>query len=548
MSEEPSETPGKSLTRKEFVAGSAAVGLGLVLAACNGDDEPKPAKAKSETAPLKDGLAEGMYGGPTGFEGAERYQYPLDSEEGRAIWALRRLRQDGQAPNTLRVVHRYPFIFTEPVIDGAPSHAQVLEEETGVRIEFIESGFIDFVEANRAAAANKDGSFDVVLAVTLGAPDLADAGLLRPLDDFVEEHRPSWLDPVFGYGGGAPVVNRLTKHRGETIIVPWRNHTHVWLYRADLLDDPAEQAAFENAYGRELRFPLTWDEHAEAAEFFHRPDDDPPVYGSIEMKSATYQHQNWAMRFVCSGNPNFFYFNEDGSANVNTEAGRATEEHRRSLGWSEPGALENQPTDNLAVLGSGNAFMTSTNIWMTNVGRREDLPFIDAVKGAVTPGRVIDGDLVRRAMPNSNFVFGVNAFADARRQEAAYLFIQWIAGARVNAWLTFAPSFVEPLHVYALEDPLVGAAYGQQPLTSLAQSMPRSGPTFDVLGGWNYWGALNDEVSEVLLDHQSAEQAMKNLEERWNKTTEEVGVERQIEAIASSKEGFATLVDEPPTS
>lgn len=387
MSEEGTETPGKNLTRREFVAGSAAVGLGLVLVACGGDDEPtSSAKPKSDTAPLKDGLADGMYGGPTGFEGAERYQYPLDSEEGRAIWALRRLRQDGEAPETLRVVHRNPQIFEEPFTDGATSHVQVFEEETGIKIEFIESGFIDFIEGNKAAAANRDGSFDVVFMWSQGAPDLADAGLLRPLDDFVEEHRPSWLDPEFGYAGGAPVVNRLTKHRGRTFMVPWRNPVHVWLYRADLLEDAAEQAAFGERYGRELRFPLTWDEQAEVAEFFHQPEADPPLYGSVEGKAVTNpQLVSWGMRFVSSGNPNVFFFNDDGSANVNTEAGiLATEEHRRSLQWSEPGALESDPLVQLSLYASGVGFMGDAFPWATNYGRflNPDSTFIERLKAA----------------------------------------------------------------------------------------------------------------------------------------------------------------------
>ena len=98
----------RPISRKGFLAGAGATSFGLLLAACGGggDEEAATTEAPPATteaadtgaadtgaaAPsseaLKEGLADGMYGGPTGFPGAERYQYPLDSEEGRAISAL----------------------------------------------------------------------------------------------------------------------------------------------------------------------------------------------------------------------------------------------------------------------------------------------------------------------------------------------------------------------------------------------------------------------------------------------------------------------------
>jgi multiple sugar transport system substrate-binding protein len=46
-------------------------------------------------------LAPGMIGGPTGFPGAERYQYGPDTPEGRAVEAARALRGAGQAPERI---------------------------------------------------------------------------------------------------------------------------------------------------------------------------------------------------------------------------------------------------------------------------------------------------------------------------------------------------------------------------------------------------------------------------------------------------------------
>ncbi|MGH9336285.1 MAG: twin-arginine translocation signal domain-containing protein, partial [Vicinamibacteria bacterium] len=140
------------INRRQFVAGAGATSFGLLLAACAGDDDEEATPTgetdtttgttpTGEEAPLKDGLAEGMYGGPVGFPGAERYQYEYDSEEGRAISALRKLRQDGQAPDKL-IVQVLNFArpqFENAFPEGAPTFLELFEEETGITIEFIET-------------------------------------------------------------------------------------------------------------------------------------------------------------------------------------------------------------------------------------------------------------------------------------------------------------------------------------------------------------------------------------------------------------------------
>ncbi|MBT6441230.1 MAG: hypothetical protein HOK61_02290 [Alphaproteobacteria bacterium] len=45
-----------------------------------------------------------MTGGPTGFPGAERYQYNDTMSEGRAVAAARKLKADGMAPDELNVL------------------------------------------------------------------------------------------------------------------------------------------------------------------------------------------------------------------------------------------------------------------------------------------------------------------------------------------------------------------------------------------------------------------------------------------------------------
>ena len=70
---------------------------------------------------------------------------------------------------------------------------------------------------------------------------------------------------------------------------------------------------------------------------------------------------NLNQRFVCSANPNMLYFNEDGSANVNNEAGiRAFTEIQENLAFHGPGALQKDWLAQYQLMGAGNGLMGGT--------------------------------------------------------------------------------------------------------------------------------------------------------------------------------------------
>src|SRR5690242_14392014 len=93
---------GTTLSRRSFV-GAGLAGAGVLLGAA------APAAAKSLATSTynrhlgKRALSRGMAGGPTGFDGAERYQYGLNTPAGRAIAGLKRYTKNGQKRLDLRL-------------------------------------------------------------------------------------------------------------------------------------------------------------------------------------------------------------------------------------------------------------------------------------------------------------------------------------------------------------------------------------------------------------------------------------------------------------
>jgi multiple sugar transport system substrate-binding protein len=572
----------KPITRRGLLAGAGATSLALLLAACGGDGDEEAAPAPpaeppaeppatteaaeppaetepaapappSDEAPLKDGLAEGMYGGPVGFTGAERYQYPFDSEEGRAIAALRQLRQDGAAPDTL-IVQTLNFArpqFENPWPADAPSFVQLFEEETGIRIEFIETTPADEYQENLRNASTQNGSFDIVTSAIEETGDFAEAGLILPLDEYVDKYQPSWLDPEFGYAGGEATVALFNKYKDSFYFVAFDNDTQPYFYRSDLFENPEEQAAFEDQYGRPLEFPLTWEHHDEVAAFFTRPDADIPLFGDANTLAPFWCAVKWNERFVSAANPNMYYFNEDGSANVNNDAGvRAFEELLRSVDVKPPSMLELDWIGQYQTMGAGNGLMGGSFPNQTKLVPGN--PTYDTanvgqyIKSDVTPGREVDGVLVRRPVIFYNISYGVNAFADPARHEAAYLFLQWAGASRPFTFLTFnLGGYQDPHHIYTMSDPNVAVSYKPQPLGQFSNIVPRTAPPVTLKGGGAYRDILSEEIQKVLTGQASPEQAAASLEQRWNQNTDDQGVDIQVAALPTYNTAFPTVVDTP---
>ncbi len=86
--------------------------------------------------------------------------------------------------------------------------------------------------------------------------------------------------PPDGFPGAwPPSLLRLQEIDGQVLGLPYHDGPECLIYRTDLLEDPAEQAAYESRFGVPLRVPETWDEFLQAARHFHRPEQRR--YGTV---------------------------------------------------------------------------------------------------------------------------------------------------------------------------------------------------------------------------------------------------------------------------
>ena len=123
-------TNEKKMTRRKFIGTTVKAGVGLTA----GVSLIGLSKGPSAMAATKEGLASGMIGGPTGFEGCERYQYGLDSAAGRAIEGLKKLKAAGKTPKKFVMMCAPGSVghWEAAFPDGARKVKEVFAEETGI--------------------------------------------------------------------------------------------------------------------------------------------------------------------------------------------------------------------------------------------------------------------------------------------------------------------------------------------------------------------------------------------------------------------------------
>lgn len=530
--------PKTTMTRRRFL--SAASQTTAIVAVSS------PLFLRPDRAHAAADLSEGMVGGPTGFAGAERYQYGPDTPEGRAVEAARSLKAAGKAPSRIVLGLSDGSIgqITQPFPAGAPSVKDLWEQETGIELDIV--GVPNGQEFTKVMqdVSTKSGGFDIYAVEWNRLGDLAETGGIVKLDEYVETYQPEWDDPERGYVNGAQGVSLLNEYRGSVYGVSLDGDFQTWNHRTDLFNDPAEQKAFADQHGYTLRPPQTWKEHDDIAAFFHRPDQG--LFGSTDLRNQGWGYTNWYQRFISMASPNQFLFDDDGTALINSEAGwSATQEYVDSLAHHSPDAISWSWPEQYGNFANAGAAMTCafSNLpkFLDNPGN-EGSKITGKVGTHLAPGREHDGKLVRRSVLWLNLSACVSA--QSEHPEVAYLLLQWLGSSRIYSWMTANPGgYFDPFQLANFSDDLVRQTYHDYHMDVVRESVKRTVPTINYPGATAFHNALDENLMAALTGGMTAEQAMANTERQWKRISRRVGEEKLIDAIKANKAAWPDLID-----
>ena len=88
----------------------------------------------------------------------------------------------------------------------------------------------------------------------------------------------------------------------------------------------------------------------------------------------------------------------------------------------------------------------------------KDSKIVGKIRTGLSPGRIVNGKLIRRAVWWPSIGHGVAA--NTKYPEAVYLFMQWSTSSQIYSWMTSNPGgYYDPVHVSDFKDPTVISSY-----------------------------------------------------------------------------------------
>jgi ABC-type glycerol-3-phosphate transport system substrate-binding protein len=330
----------------------------------------------------------------------------------------------------------------EELTDLQPSFAEVIpqfEAETGITVDYRTEGHADVIQKGEADLFAGRGEYDLVMVHDFQQGRVVDADVIEPIQQYLDN--PALKDPNVNFSDfiQGPTTASLN-YGGQQLCFPSWIYNLVYWVRKDFLENPDEQAAFEQKYGYPLALPQTMDQMTDIAEFFTREAGDTlagetldqPMYGFVQEEArlgTTWHSLYWIYLRQFGGG---LFDEESGQPNVvRPENVQALDFFNSLQAYSPPGATEFSLIDIPVVMGEGRAASGLVfSDFVFSVDTPGGSPYAGQFLYAAPP---MVGDGAYRVTQTTPACEVINKASD--NKEAAFLFVQWAASKQAqDAW------------------------------------------------------------------------------------------------------------------
>jgi multiple sugar transport system substrate-binding protein len=323
--------------------------------------------------------------------------------------------------------------------DGLAELGKDFEAETGIPVRVTQIPLASYQEKAFLEFGGSTTSFDILIGDSQWIGRGATKGLYLELTEWL----PSVVDLASIHPRAAKYLCEYPEGSGKWFAAPCETDAVGLAYRKDWFDDPAERAAFQEKHGRELAVPQTWEEFAQVAEFFQRPDQKRfgcalPSDRSYDGLTMGVQNLLWAF----GGK-----WHEDGSNRVaghlDTPGSAAAVEFFKKLMKLGPNGAERLDYGQVLESFSNGSTAMLLNYFAFFPGLHQ--AFGDKVGFAVVPA----GPSGRVASLGGQGL-SISTKIDAARQEQAKKFIAWFLKRETQEkWITKPAGFTANAQILA---------------------------------------------------------------------------------------------------
>jgi multiple sugar transport system substrate-binding protein len=418
-------------------------------------------------------------------------------------------------------------------------------KKAGVNIRVIEVPFAEVYSKEKAEFISGSSALDLVIFYPAYIGDFASNGYLRPLDDLIKKQNPHLNDTITAFR------KLYLGFGGKTYALPYDGDVHMFIYRKDLLNHPAEQAAFRKQFGRKLAVPKTWDEYLQVGTFFTRKAGATlagqklarPFYGCAEYGQRGFSWAWFMDRFAALGG---VYFDRDMKPLINSPAAvKALTNMRNAVKQCAPPDVLNYGYDQLRDgLIQGTVFMV---VQWTDVPKKGADPTQSKVVGklgyAALPGYRVGGKLITRAMMPVGRVLAVTK--NSKNPEAAYWVAKFLADDRslfhvstpLDGLDPYRFSHLKPAAYDVFKSKADAAAY----LQTVKKVLTVGFPEIFIPGAAQYVDALDLAVNKVLAGQAQPQAALDGAAEAWDKITDQLDRKRQTQLWRTALQTYREL-------
>ena len=309
------------------------------------------------------------------------------------------------------------------------------EQASGVDLEITQHPYANYFDQLMLSYTSGQNEYDVPYISLLWYPALANAGYIKPLNEFVES------DPTLP--GDMPGLQSASID-GNIYFIPYMNEVGGVVYRKDLFEDESEKKNFKDKYGYELTPPRTLEQYKDIAEFFHRP---PELYGVTLMgKRSIFLATHFMNRLWANGGG---LLDDDYKPAFDTEIGaKSLKEVKDFFEYTNPAALSYDFQEALTEFKMGKSAMAE--LWTTamfHVNNKESSQVVGKASFVGFPKPEAAGDEKRPRL----FISWGFAVSDACEQKEKAL--EWITHAtNGDALSAVAPMGTIPTRISAMND------------------------------------------------------------------------------------------------
>jgi multiple sugar transport system substrate-binding protein len=416
--------------------------------------------------------------------------------------------------------------------NALPALVKQWEESTGVKMKFVEVSYADSTAKIMTEAVAKTGVYDIFNQFPSVVPDAASAGVILPLDAYAAKGQPDFSSME------APLQAQQS-YDGKLYFFLLSGDQLMLVLRKDLLELSGVKEEFQTQYNWEPGCPDTLAQWEQLAEFFHARKGQTrwgktfaqELYGALGYRSMNFSHRHFPAYF------GDLFFDKEMRPRLHTSQGLQAIQAFSSIVKYMPPDIQSWGTPQLYSFWiSGQAFSIMASPSVVAYG---NVNAESKIKGqqlsCLIPGVHVGGKLVRRSPQVAGTGYMVSRYS--KHPELAYYFLQWLTGpTKGDEAIAYPQGFWEPMRRSNLTHEAILAKFGPQFVETTLENTKYVTSLLMLPGNEAYFHVLDQYLALVMQGTISPEEAAKNIDEGWNKVTDDLGRQEQIKLWRSGVE------------